>query len=96
MKLEHAIIYADAVIREAKAHGGEVCIDSVDLKALEMILSLARSEQMECEAGAEQRAWNERRRTHFCEDCKYEHRGLFDSPCVNCEAGTYNLWEAKE
>ena len=94
MKLEHAIIYADAIIREAEAHGGEVCIDSVDLKALEMILSLARSEQMERRAGADQKAWEEKARS--CYGCKYEHRGLFDSPCVNCEAGTYNLWEAKE
>ena len=70
--------------------------DKVAVEALQMARSALISEQMECEAGAEQKAWNERRRTHFCEDCKYEHKGLFDEPCVRCDAETLDLWEAKE
>ena len=31
-----------------------------------------------------------------CYNCNYEIKGLFDEPCVYCEPGKYNLWEAKE
>ena len=70
--------------------------DKAAVEALQMARSYLISEQIECEAGAEQKAWNERRRTHFCEDCKYEHKGLFDEPCVRCDAETLDLWEEKE
>ena len=61
MKLENAITYVDALIEEAKESStGDVCIDDIDIEALEMVLSLARSEYMEYQAGADQKAWEKK------------------------------------
>lgn len=73
----------------------EVYLDDKDIEAIALGASALRSEIMECEAGAEQKAWEEKR-ARYCEDCKYEHRSLFDEPCCRCDAETLDLWEEKE
>ena len=60
MTLKDAIMYVDALIEEAKEDDGELYLDHLDIEALEMVLSLARSEYMEGLAGADQKAWEEK------------------------------------
>ena len=31
-----------------------------------------------------------------CENCKYEHNGLFDLPCRDCVIETNSLWEPND
>ena len=64
------------------------------VEALQMARSALISEQIECEAGAEQRAWEEKRDRH-CWECKYDNVNLFDPPCCRCDAETLDLWEEK-
>lgn len=70
----------------------EYYLDDDDIEAIVMATSALRSEYMEEQAGADQKAWEAR----SCRGCKHEDRGLYDEPCVSCEPGKYNLWERKE
>lgn len=93
MKLKDAINYVDVLIEEAKEDDGTLYLDHFDIEALEMILSLARSEQMEREAGAEQKAWEEE---HDCDNCKYENLEYNEEPCNSCGELTNDKWERRE
>ena len=86
MELKNAIEQISAIIDYYLIEG-----DKASVEALQMARSCLISEQMECEAGADQKAWEAR----SCRGCKHEDRGLYDEPCVSCEPGKYNLWEAK-
>ena len=72
----------------------QVFLGKLQIESMKLALSALRSELMEEQAGVDQKAWEEK--YHSCYDCKWDHNGLFDEPCIRCDAENKDLWEEKE
>lgn len=83
---------AISIIEEYANIYSSTLIHPEDCEAFTMALSALRSEYMEEQAGADQKAWEAR----SCNGCKHEHKSLFVSPCCNCNMEIRSKWEAKE